>query len=171
MANWQRLDQDALDETEDWAVTEVFDLLVPEDVAAYDRSFVRHGASVYRPEALAQLLRRPLIDVLEQVEWFTYNGITELSAEGSLLVAEYACVANPPPVLDMVMASEAEAREHCKRGRDYKGLDGEKRTSTPEWEYEWYRKSTRPYHELLRQWCGWSQPPKARARPTQHSYR
>jgi hypothetical protein len=51
------------------------------------------------------------------------------------------------------MASEAE-REHCKRGRDYKGLNGEERTSTPEWEYEWYRKSLRPYHELLRQWCG-----------------
>lgn len=71
-----------------------------------------------------------------------------------MLVAEYACVANPLPVLDKVMASEAEAREHCKRGRDYKGFDGEERTSTPEREYEWYRQRVRPCHELLRQWCG-----------------
>lgn len=154
MANWQRLDHDALDDTEDWAVTEVFDLLIPDDVAVYDRSMVRHGASVYHPEALAQVLKRPLNLVLEQVEWFTHDGVIELSADGSLLVAKYACAANPPPVLDMVMASEGEARQHCKRGRDYKGIAGEDRTSTPEWEYEWYRKRVRPYHELLRQWCG-----------------
>jgi hypothetical protein len=153
-ANWQRLDQDALDANEDWAVTEVFDLLIPEEVAAYDRSCVRDGASVYRPDGLEQIMRRPLIDVLEQVEWFAHNGTTELSAKGSLLIAEYACAANPLPVLDKVMASEAEARELCKRGRDYKGLNGEERTSTPEWEYEWYRKRLRPCHDLLRQWCG-----------------
>lgn len=49
MANWQRLDQEALDDTEDCAVTEVFDLLIPEDVAAYDRSCVRHGVSAIAP--------------------------------------------------------------------------------------------------------------------------
>jgi hypothetical protein len=154
MAYWKRLDQEALDDTEDWAVTEVFDLLIPEDVAAYDRSCVRHGASVYSSEALESIMRRPMIDVLEHLEWFAHDGITELSAKGSVLVAEYACAANPPLVLDKVMASEAEAREHCKRGREYKGIDGEKRTSTPEWEYEWYRQRIRPYHEILRQWCG-----------------
>jgi hypothetical protein len=41
-----------------------------------------------------------------------------------LLIAEYACLANPVPVLDNVMASEAEAREHCKRATIYKGFDG-----------------------------------------------
>jgi hypothetical protein len=130
MANWQRLDQEALDDTEDWAVTEVFDLLIPEDVAAYDRSCVRHGVSVYRSEALEQIMRRPMIEALEQVEWFAHDGITDLSAKGSLLVAECACAANPPLVLDKVMASEAEAREQCKRGREYRGVDGEKRTSS-----------------------------------------
>jgi hypothetical protein len=154
MANWQRLDRDALDETEEWAVGEVFSLLIPEDVAAYGCSPVRQGTSVYRPEALEQVLRRPVADVLEQVEWFTHEGVTELSARGSLLVAEYACAVSPPLVLDSVMESEAEAREHCKRGRDFKGIDGEKHSSTPEWEYEWYRRNLRPYHELLRQWCG-----------------
>ena len=51
-------------------VDRVFDLLIPQDVAVYDRSIVRHGASVYRPEALEQILRRPLIDLLDQVERF-----------------------------------------------------------------------------------------------------
>src|ERR1700742_4420214 len=76
MANWQRLDQDALDETEDGAGTEIFYILIPEDVAAYDRSCVRHGASVYRQDALEQIMRRPLDDVLDGVEWFAHNGIT-----------------------------------------------------------------------------------------------
>ncbi|OBF56784.1 hypothetical protein A5756_10570 [Mycobacterium sp. 852002-53434_SCH5985345] len=154
MANWQRLDRGLLDDAEDWAVTEVFDLLVPEDVAAYDRSLIRHGTSVYRRDAVDQLMRRSLGDVLEEVEWFEHDGVIELSADGTLLIAEQVCHANPPPVLDKVMASEAEAREHCKRGKTYKSFDGEDQTTTPEWEYEWYRKRLRPYHELLRQWCG-----------------
>lgn len=154
MANWQRLGHDALDETEDWAVSEVFALLIPDDVAAYSCSFVRGGTSIYRPDFLEQALRRPIIDVLEQVEWFTHDGTIEISATGSLLVAEYACAVSPSLVLDKVMESEREVREHCKRGRDYKGIDGGEHTSTPEWEYQWYRQHVRPYHELLRQWCG-----------------
>jgi hypothetical protein len=71
-----------------------------------------------------------MIEALEQVEWFAHDGITELSAKGSLLGAECACAVNPPLVLDKVMASEAEAREQCKRGRQYRGVDGEKRTSS-----------------------------------------
>ena len=155
MANWQRLDHDSLDETEDWAVPDVFDLLISEDVAAFERSFVRHGASVYQQEALEHIMRRPLSDVLEQVEWFEQVGTIELSANGNLLIAEYACCANPAPVLDKVMASEAETRERCKRGRTWEGHQGsDERTTTPEWEYEWYRMRLRPVHELLRQWCG-----------------
>jgi hypothetical protein len=48
----------------------------------------------------------------------------ELSADGSVLIAEYACRANPAPVLGKVMASEAETREHCKRGRTWEGHGG-----------------------------------------------
>ena len=154
MGNWQRLDQGLLDETEDWAVTEVFDLLIPEDVAAYDRSLARHGTSLYQRDALEQIIGRQLSDVLEQAEWFERAGTVELSPDGSLRIAEYACSANPPPVLDKVMASEAETREHSKRGQTYKGFDGEERTSRPEREYEWYRMRLRPYDELFRQWRG-----------------
>ncbi len=155
MANWQRLDTDVLDETEEWAVTDVFDLLIPEDVAVFDRSPVKHGVSVSQQEGLEYIMRRPLSDALEQVEWFEHDGNIELSASGSVLLAEYACRANPAPALEKVMADEAEAREHCKRGRTWGGRnDSDSRTTTPEWEYEWYRKRLRPVHELLRQWCG-----------------
>ena len=36
-----------------------------------------------------------------------------------------------------------------------KGVGGlGERTSSPEAEYEWYRRCLRPVHELLRAWCG-----------------
>lgn len=155
MANWQRLDRNSLDETAEWAVTDVFDLLIPEAVAAFDRSLVKHGASVYQHGLLECIMRGPFGDVLDQVEWFENVGTIELSANGSLLIAECVCRANPSPVLENVMASETETRDRCKRGRTWEGRDGsDERTTTPEWEFEWYRTRLRPVHELLRQWCG-----------------
>jgi hypothetical protein len=154
MANWQLLGNADLDETEEWAVEEVFSILITEDVATYYDSFVRNGTTVRDIARLEAIMRRPLLEILEVVEWFDHDGVTELSANGTLLIAEHACRANPVPVLDKVVASEAGAREHCKRGKAYKGFDGEERTTTPEREYEWYRKHLGPYHELLRQWCG-----------------
>jgi hypothetical protein len=155
MANWQLLDGDSLDETEDWAVTDVFDLLLPEGVAVFDRSHIRHGTSIYRQEALERIMRCPLTDVLEHDMWFEHAGTVELSARGSLLIAECVCRADPVPVLEKVMASEVEARDHCKRGRTWEAhRDSGDRTTTPEWEYEWYRAHLRPVYELLRQWCG-----------------
>lgn len=62
---------------------------------------------------------------------------------------------NPVPILDRITAEEAQIREHCKRGREVDAFDGSgKQTSSPEWEYEYYRKHYRPVHELLRVWCG-----------------
>jgi hypothetical protein len=61
-------------------------------------------------------MRRPLRDILDQVEWFEHVDTIELSATGSLLIGECARRANPAPVLENVMASEAETRERCKRG-------------------------------------------------------
>lgn len=155
MANWQRLGDGDLDETEESAVGEGFDALIPEGVASYYDSFVRNGATVRDREALERLMHRPMSDVLDQVEWFEHDEVLELSTDGTLLIAQYVCAANPAPVLERVMAEEAKIRAHCKRGREYDAYDGSgKRTSTPEWEYEWYRKHYRPVHELLRSWCG-----------------
>lgn len=155
MANWRRLSGSEIDETEESAIGDVFDLLIPESVATYYDSSVRNGATVRNRGALEQLMRRPMNDLLDRVEWFEHDDVVELSAEGTLLIAQYVCSANPSPVLDRVMAEEAQSREYCKRGREYEVIDGSgMTTSTPEWEYEWYRKRHRPVHELLRGWCG-----------------
>lgn len=155
MANWERLNDYEIDDTEEVAAGEVFDGLIPKEVAAYYDSFVRNGATVRDSDALERLMRQPMSDILEQVEWFKRDDVLELSAEGTLLIARYVCAANPVPILDRITAEEAEIREHCKRGREYKALDGSgKDTSPPEREYELYRKYYRPVHELLRCWCG-----------------
>lgn len=155
MANWKRLGGSDLDETEESAVGEVFDTLIPEDVVTYYDSFVRNGATVRNREALEHLMRRPMSDVLDHVEWFEHDDVLELSADGTLRIAEHVCAANPSPVLERVMAEEAERREYCKRGREYDAIDGSgKQTSSPEGEYEWYRKRYRSIRELLRSWCG-----------------
>ena len=155
MANWQRLSGDDIGDTEEFAIGDVVDALIPEDVATYYDSFIRNGATVRDRAALELLMKRALSDVLDQVGWFEDDVVLELSAAGTLLIAEYVCAANPVPVLERVIAAEAEIRGHCKRGREFDAIDGSgKQTSTPEWEYERYRKRSRPIHELLRAWCG-----------------
>jgi hypothetical protein len=155
MANWERLDHSDIDETEESAVGDVFSLLIPETVAVYYDSFIRNGATVRDREALERLMKRPLSDVLDQVEWFEDDEELQLATEGTLLIAEFVCAANPVPVLERVTAEETEAREHCKRGHDYDAIDGSGEAhSPPEREYEIYRKWHRPVHELLRAWCG-----------------
>lgn len=155
MANWQRLGNSDIDKTEESAVDNVFEILIPDSVATYYDSSVRNGATVRDREALERLMKRPLIDIMDRVEWFEHDDVLELSADGTLLIAEYVCAANPLPVLEVVMAEECEAREYCKRGREYDAIDGSgKWTSPPEREYERYRKRERPVHELLRAWCG-----------------
>jgi hypothetical protein len=155
MANWERLGGSEIDDTEESAVGEVFDVLIPDTIAAYYDSFVRNGATVRDIAALERLMQRPLRDVMDHVEWFEDGEVLQLSADGTLLIAEFVCAANPVPVLERVMAEEAELREHCKCGREYDAIDGSGKThSPPEREYEIYRKRHRPVHEILRAWCG-----------------
>jgi hypothetical protein len=53
------------------------------------------------------------------------------------------------------MEQEAESRHKCKHGIDHtNAYTREKERTSPEWEYDWYRRYDRPRHELLRQWCG-----------------
>ncbi|MEE3751447.1 hypothetical protein [Mycobacterium intracellulare] len=100
-------------------------------------------------------LRRVARELAAHVEWFENAGELELSAAGTLLVAEYVTAANPVPLLDAVMAEEAESRQDCKRGRERDAYDGlGKQLTSPEDEFAWYRKRIRPKHELVRAWCG-----------------
>lgn len=154
-ANWHRLDSEGLDDAEQWAVLAVLIALIPEDVAVYDNSPPRHGLTVRDPAALEKLMHRPMADVLAQVDWLDDDGEIEVSAAGTLLIAECVCAANPVVMLEVVTAEEAEAREYCKRGHDRDFYDGSgKRSTSPEYEYARYRKYDRPKHELIRAWCG-----------------
>ncbi len=59
------------------------------------------------------------------------------------------------PVLDRVLADEAEAQEKSKRGgTGPTGQDDGRVPTSPEHEYRFYRAYHRPRHELLRQRCG-----------------
>lgn len=154
-ANWQRLDSDGLDDAEQWAVLAVLIALIPEDVAIYDNSPPRHGLTVRDPAALEKLMRRPMADVLAQVDWLDDDGEIEVSSDGTLLIAEYVCAANPLVMLEVVTAEENEAREYCKRGHERDFLDGSgKQSTSAEYEYARYCKYGRPKHELIRAWCG-----------------
>lgn len=156
-SNWLRLNGngDGLDDAEQSAVLAVLIALVPEDIAIYDNSPVRHGISISDVPALERLMKRSIGHILDQVEWFDYQGELELSSVGTLLMAEYVASANPVPMLEVVVAEEAEAREGCKRGRERDFYDGSgKQMSSPEYEYARYRKYDRPKHELIRSWCG-----------------
>jgi hypothetical protein len=155
MANWQRIGDLELDSTEEACVEDVFRLLIPEEVAELEQSPVSCATFVRDSVRLSEIIRVPAEEILAAVEWFEHHGGTMLSPAGTLLVAEAACRANPKPVLDLVMQEETEARHKCKHGSErVSGRTGEKKTTLPEDEYEWYRRWDRPHHELLRQWCG-----------------
>ncbi len=97
-ANWLRLNGTGagLDDAEQSAVLAVPIAFVPDDVAMYDNSPVRHGISISDVPALEQLMKRAVSDVLDQVEWFEYQDELQISALGTLLVAEYLASANGP---------------------------------------------------------------------------
>lgn len=153
MANWERIEF-ALTDAEDGAATEVFDNLIPNDVATYEWSPVRYATAIHDRSALEALLDADLEGVLVGVPSFEREGVLMVSPEGTLRIAEVMCVRRADEVLAWVMAEETEIREKCKRGRPTRDLEGRARTTSPEWEYEWYLKSDKPRHELLRQWCG-----------------
>jgi hypothetical protein len=78
-----------------------------------------------------------------------------LSPAGTLLVAEAACRANSNQILEKIIEEEKTLRHKCKNGAERRNpLTGEQESTSPEYEYWWYRRSEKPTHELLRQWCG-----------------
>jgi hypothetical protein len=57
----------------------------------------------------------------------------------------------PINTFTLVQGLSGGRREGCKHGGPHPFREEE---SSPEWEYQRYRKRVRPEHELLRQWCG-----------------
>ncbi|RRJ85585.1 hypothetical protein EG850_12760 [Gulosibacter macacae] len=154
MANWERIDQVELTDSEQTAVGQVFDLLIPEEVAEYEWSPVRYATRVHQRNALQKLIGITVDDLLAQNEGFDLDGDVMLSADGTLAIAECACRINPMPVLDWVLEGEKDYREKSTNGRAAVSYDKHAYTTSPEWEYQWYLEHVRPVHELLRSWCG-----------------
>lgn len=153
MANWQRIEFD-LTEPEESAASEVFEALVPENIATCEWSPVRYATAIHDEAGLEQLIELGLDDLLDGVASFDHDGVLMVSPEGTLRIAEVVCARRPAEVLAWVMTEERDIREKCKRGRPTQTSTGHATTTSPEWEYEWYLKSDKPRHELLRQWCG-----------------
>jgi hypothetical protein len=153
MANWSRLGDLDLDDTEQSAVETVYERLIPTAVANWEWNPVRLATAVHESAALTGLIGTPLEAILEQCESFVLERDLMISPTGTLLIAEAACRANPIPILDWVIAEEERLREKVKRGGLHVVARKEVATS-PEWEYRWYRVRDRPLHELLRHWCG-----------------
>lgn len=157
MSNCQRLRDDAnLTDTEESAISEVFDRIVPEDIATCEWDPVKYAVTVHDPSRFESVFDVQLTEIMSSGEWFERDGTTLLSPAAALICAELACHQNPVPILDWIIGEEKEIRGRCKRGRQFQAYDnpGETRTSDPEWEYQSYLRHHKALHELLRQWCG-----------------
>ncbi|MFT4109499.1 hypothetical protein [Propionicimonas sp.] len=154
MAHWQRIGGYELTEAEEMAMLVAFEHLIPEDIADTSMGYARHATGVLDAAGLERITQRPLSTFTDLVASFRDGDEWWLSAEGSLAIAEAACRVTPMPVLDWVMAEERRCRDACKRGMPRTSRDGDKYTSSPDWEYAFYLEHERPVHELLRQWCG-----------------
>ncbi|MRH92127.1 hypothetical protein GFY24_32610 [Nocardia sp. SYP-A9097] len=156
MANWRRLEeQNDLTDTEVSAISTVFDLFVPREIAYTDWRQVKNALAVRDRVKFEQIIGAPLADVLAEVAGFDLDDEALLSPAGTLRCAELVCRRNPMPILEWITQEENEKREHCKRGRKYQGRNrSDAATSDPETEYQFYLEYDRPHNELLRQWCG-----------------
>jgi hypothetical protein len=150
---WRRLGEFTLTNIERDAVEEIFDEFVPERVTELLWKPVECTAAIYDPEGLQQLSGTSTGDIVESVASFDLDGVTLVSGQGAVLIAERVCRMHATAVLERVVRDEQECRELCKRGGSSQ-TGRVPRDTSPEFEYEWYRRHTRPRHELLRQWCG-----------------
>jgi hypothetical protein len=154
MANWERIDQVQLTDVEDSAVGQVFDLLIPDEIAEWEWSPVRYATRIHDRDALREVIGIAVDDLLAQTEGFELHGDLMVSPDATLMIAEYACRLKPMPVLDWVLENEKEYQDKSKHGRPAVSYDKRSYTTSPEWEYQMYLEYGRPLHELLRSWCG-----------------
>ncbi|MDM8083779.1 hypothetical protein QUV83_03240 [Cellulomonas cellasea] len=152
--NWERAAEADLTEHESDGIFQVFELLIPADVATLSWRPVRQAVFVADTVKLETLTGIPFVELASQVHSFTLDGDQVVSPEGALVIAELACHVNPMPVLEWIVKAEKEYQQSAKHGRTISTTRGESYTSSPEWEYEWYLERVRPRHELLRAWCG-----------------
>lgn len=156
MDGWRRLKAEAIDEHEASALWAALELLVPLEVAELSVASSDDSLTVHDHVAFEALTGQTVAAFQARFSWLVHDGEVFLSPRASLAVVELACRRNPAPVLDLVMAEEAVAREKSKRGGTIENWETREPVATSaEFEYDYYLRRQRPIHEILRQWCGY----------------
>jgi hypothetical protein len=156
MDAWSRLRAESIDDKETSALWSAVELVVPSKVAELSVASSDDVLTVHDPQALEALTGQSVAAFQTGFSWLVHDGKLVLSPRAALSVVELACRRNPGPVLDLVMAEEAVAREKSKRGGTTKDWESREETTTsPEFEYDNYLRWQKPVHEILRQWCGY----------------
>jgi hypothetical protein len=156
MDGWRRLRTESIDKNESSAMWAALELVIPSGVAELFITPVDDALVIHDQSALETLTGQPLSAFQTGFAWILHDGKPCLSPLASMSVVEMACRKNPTPVLDLVMAEEAEAREKSKRGGTVEDWETRKLVDTsPQDEYQYYLRRQKPIHELLRQWCGY----------------
>jgi len=153
---WARIrGEDSLDDVEHDCINQVFDLLVPTEVAELGWRPVNDTTNVNDPETFSAMLGLNIGKYSERYSSVDIDGALVLSPLASAAIAERLCGTNPTPILDVVFKEEEKSWLKCKYGSQQKPiLDIDDGWRSPEEEYDWYLKYDRPRYELLRQWCG-----------------
>ncbi|MEW1808776.1 hypothetical protein [Pseudarthrobacter sp. NPDC080039] len=156
MEAWRRLRAESIDEHESSALWAALELVIPSEVAELSAVSSDDVLTVHDHQALETLTGQAVSGFQTEFSWLVHDGEVFLSPRAAISVAERACRRNPGPVLDLVMAEEAVAREKSKRGGTTKNWETREETTTsPEYEYDHYLRWQKPVHEILRQWCGY----------------
>ena len=155
---WAAMVVEAITDVELNAINLVYATLLPREVAAREWQPVMGTTAVHDLSRLEELLGCSLEQAVAGAVVFKPDERTIVSPEGSLQLARRLTERDPEAILDMVVDEEREARRRCAGGPPRPSRRplsrGESSYHVPEIQWEIYRSSDRPAHELLRAWCG-----------------
>lgn len=147
MANWERIDNADMTDTERWSVSHVFDWAIPPKVAELMRRPVEDAVQIHDVHELEKLTGVLISDITAEHESFNHDGDLIFSPNAGMLIAEHVCRTNPAPVLAGIIDEETAVRNRIKNGTNRFGDPTHSELRT-------YQEYDRPQHELMRSWCG-----------------
>jgi hypothetical protein len=100
MANWARLDEVKLDDVESSCASHVFEVLIPESIAAIGWSTVDDATSIHASTRFEEIIGVPVAEIVACVESFELDEATVVSPAGTVLIAEAACRANSAQIFE-----------------------------------------------------------------------
>lgn len=100
MANWESLDRGQLTDVGNSAIGQIFDLLIPYEIAEWKWSPVRYATRIHDREGLREPTAIAADDPLAHAEGFELDGDLMVSPDETLMIAECACRLKSMPVLD-----------------------------------------------------------------------